>query len=81
MPKMGTTRTIITISEDDKRWLESYGKARGISLAEAIRIGIRKLREDESSDTYRAIIAKTKGLWKRGDGLKYQYNLREEWDK
>jgi len=77
---MGTTRTIITISEDDKRWLESYGKARGISLAEAIRKGIKKLREDESSGMYRVMIDKTRGLWKKGDGLTYQRQLREEWD-
>ena len=78
---MGSTRTIITISEEDKKWLESYGKARGISLAEAIRKGIRKLRENESGDTYRAMIDKTKGLWKKGDGLIYQRRLREEWDR
>jgi len=78
---MGSTRTIITISEEDKRWLESYGKARGISLAEAIRKGIKKLRESESRDTYCAMVDKTKGLWKKGDGLKYQRRLREEWDR
>jgi len=78
---MGSTRTIITISEEDKRWLESYGKARGISLAEAIRKGIKKLRESESRDTYSAMVDKTKGLWKKGDGLKYQRRLREEWDR
>jgi len=77
---MGNTRTIITISEEDKRWLESYGKARGISLAEAIRKGIKKLREDESSGMYRVMIDKTRGLWKKGDGLTYQRQLREEWD-
>ena len=78
---MGTTRTIITISEEDKRWLESYGKARGVSLAEAIRKGIRKLRESEGRDTYGAMVNKTKGLWKKGDGLTYQRRLREEWDR
>lgn len=77
---MGNTRTIITISEEDKRWLESYGKARGISLAEAIRKGIKKLREDESSGMYRVMIDRTRGLWKKGDGLTYQRQLREEWD-
>ncbi|HDM75506.1 MAG TPA: hypothetical protein ENG51_03445 [Deltaproteobacteria bacterium] len=78
---MGNTRTIITISEEDKRWLESYGRARGISLAEAIRRGIKKLREDEATETYRIMITKTKGLWKKGDGLKYQQRLRKEWGR
>ncbi len=78
---MGNTRTIITISEEDKKWIESYGKVHGISLAEAIRKGIRKLRESEKRDTYCTMIDKTKGLWKKGDGLKYQQRLREEWNR
>ncbi len=78
---MENTRTIITISKEDKRWLESYGRARGISLAEAIRQGIKKLREDEATETYRIMITKTRGLWKKGDGLKYQQQLRKEWSR
>ncbi len=37
---MGSLRTIITLSEDDKVWLESYSRTSGISMAEAIRRGI-----------------------------------------
>jgi|LGVE01.1.fsa_nt_gb hypothetical protein len=36
-------RTIITLSEKDKLWLESYGKVFKISVAEAIRQGISRL--------------------------------------
>ena len=78
---MGSTRTIITISDDDKKWLESYGKACGISLAEAIRRGVKRLREEESEAAYKAIVRKTKGLWKKGDGLKYQEKIRSEWER
>ena len=78
---MGSTRIIITIPEEDKRWLEAYGKAHGISVSEAIRQAVRKVRQSEDVNTYRSIVAKTKGLWKRGDGLKYQRALRAEWER
>ena len=77
---MGNKRTIITISDPDKLWLESYSKANGISMAEAIRRGIARLRENEEDHLYRSILRKTKGIWNRGDGLHYQQCEREEWE-
>ena len=76
---MASRRTIITLPEEDKGWLESYGKAYDVSIAEAIRRGIRKLREESTSETYKILIKKTRGLWKKGDGLRYQNKLRSEW--
>ena len=76
---MGSIRTIITLSEEDKRWLESYSNAHQVSLAEAIRQGIRRLKDAELKETYRVLVQSTKGLWKRGDGLKYQREIRSEW--
>ena len=60
-------------------WLESYGKAHNVSVAEAIRRSIRKLREDTSSEIYKIMVKKTRGLWKKGDGLRYQNEIRSEW--
>ena len=77
---MASKRTIITISEEDKRWLESYSKLHRVSMAEAIRQGIRKLKEAELSENYRTLVQVTKGLWKKGDGLKYQKRIRAEWN-
>jgi hypothetical protein len=76
---MGSIRTIITLSEEDKRWLESYSNAHQVSLAEAIRQGIRRLKDAELKETYRVLVKSTKGLWKKGDGLKYQRKIRSEW--
>jgi hypothetical protein len=67
---MGAERTTISISDEEKLWLESYSKARGISTAEAIR---------EEPLGYQSLVAQTKGVWKKGDGLDYQRNLRSEW--
>ncbi|MEE8621565.1 MAG: hypothetical protein V3W52_04510 [Syntrophobacteria bacterium] len=77
---MASKRTIITLSEEDKQWLESYSRAHQISLAEAIRQGIRRLKDAELEKTYRTIVQNTRGIWKEGDGLKYQRKLRSEWD-
>ena len=77
---MGLTRIIISLPEETKTWLESYSKAHGISMAEAIRISLDYLRKEEASDTYRSLLEKTRGIWSRGDGLKYQKKIRNEWD-
>lgn len=76
---MASKRTIITLSESDKKWLESYSRAHEVSLAEAIRQGIRKLRDTEFVETYRDTVQRTQGLWRRGDGLRYQRKIRSEW--
>ena len=49
-------------------------------MAEAIRQGIRKLRESMRQDNYQSVLKKTKGKWKAEDGLEYQNNVRSEWD-
>ena len=78
---MKSTRTIITISEDDKKWLESYGRANQVSVAEAVRRGIYILRESSKQKTYQHLVKETRGIWRKGDGLKYQENGRSEWER
>ncbi len=77
---MASKRTIITISEEDKMWLESYSSLHRVSVAEAIRQGIRKLKDAELFENYQALVQNTKGLWKKGDGLDYQKEIRSEWN-
>lgn len=35
----------------------------------------------EMQETYEALLAQTSGLWKQGDGLRYQKIIRNEWDR
>jgi len=77
---MGSKRTIITISDKERRWLEDYTKTHGISMAEAIRRGIASLKLSEGSAFYQKLVSDTKGTWSKGDGLKYQEQLRSEWE-
>lgn len=76
---MGNQRTIITLSSEDKQWLESYSRSIGISMAEAIRRGIGRLKEEEGKNTYEMLVKTSKGLWKKGNGLTYQKKMRSEW--
>jgi hypothetical protein len=77
---MSSTRTIITISDEEKRWLKSYSQMHRVSLAEAIRKGISCLKAVEGEKTYKALVKETTGIWNQGDGLIYQKRLRSEWD-
>jgi len=77
---MGSTRTIVTLSEDEKRWLMSFSKAHRVSMAEAIRRGIAYLRSSEGTGSYKKSVQQTRGIWKKGDGLQYQQKLRSEWE-
>lgn len=77
---MPSKRTIITLSDMEKRWLMNYTKTQGISMAEAVRRGIACLKASQNSTSYQKMVSKTKGIWLKGDGLKYQEQLRSEWE-
>lgn len=78
---MKSAKTIITISEQEKRWLTSYSALHGVSLAEAVRRGIACLKAAEGHDAYCKIVRNTAGIWKRGDALRYQEEMRSAWGK
>ena len=77
---MGSKRTITTISEEDKTWLDAYSKAINVSVAEVIRQEIKSLRETHESEAYLKLVENTRGIWKQGDGLRYQMGVRSEWE-
>ncbi|MDD5640829.1 MAG: hypothetical protein PHX53_04215 [Syntrophales bacterium] len=66
---MSTKRVTFRISEADKDWLEAYSKAQRISLSGAIRQGIGLLRTEQRQKTYHYLVASTRGIWKRENGL------------
>lgn len=78
---MATKRMIITLPDEVKVWLHGYSQAHGISVAEAIRQGIERLKESEGPELYRRLLESTGGLWRQGDGLTYQQRMRAEWHK
>lgn len=77
---MTSKRTIITLSDLERRWLTNYTKTHRVSMAEAVRRGIACLKASQRSGSYGAFVQRTKGIWLMGDGLKYQERLRSEWE-
>jgi hypothetical protein len=77
---MASTRTLISLPAEDKRWLIDYSRAHGISIAEAVRRGIHNLKLSERQNLYAALLNRTQGLWRKGDGLGYHEKIRAEWD-
>ena len=74
-------RTIVTIEESDKRWLDRYSNQHGRSTAETIRLAIREFQKKLRSGDYRRILKNTAGLLKgKGDSVSFVRKLREEWD-
>ena len=76
---MRSTRTIVSLSEEDKSWLQKYSKRKGVSMAEAIRKGVSRLRDEERPSLYHIVLESTRGIWAKGDGLEYQEKMRKEW--
>lgn len=74
-------RTIISISEDDKRWLEERAAQEGIPMTEVVRRALRQMREkaEREEPPTETLLSQTQGLWTKEDGLEYQRRLRGEW--
>lgn len=77
---MASKRLIISLPDEDKLWLEGYSRVHKISVAEAIRQGIGQLKKNQRQRTYEQLVERTSGLWKKGDGLEYQIEMRAEWE-
>lgn len=77
------TRTIISIPEDEKKWLDTYGKRHKISSAEVVRLAVRKFRRQEAGGGPDGVLRRTAGSWKsiRGETGEYDNDLRAEWER
>lgn len=74
-------RTLISLEDKDKRWLDRTAAAEGVPMTELIRRAVRLLREQSRIERPRLddLLDRTSGSWTVGDGLKYQRKLRREW--
>ena len=74
-------RTIVTIEESDKRWLDRYSDRHNHSTAETIRLAIKEFQKKMRSGDYRRILKNTAGIFKdKDDSVLFVRKLREEWD-
>ncbi len=74
-------RTIVSIEEEDKAWLDVKAVEEKVSRAELIRRAVRFYRKasETQARSFRRLLEETSGIWKGEDGLAYQLRLRDEW--
>jgi hypothetical protein len=72
------TRLILSLEEREKSWLKRRSQETGESMAQIIREAVRQLEEADQR-SLDEILAATRGLWRKGDGLQYQRRIRREW--
>ena len=76
-------RTIISLDEESKEWLDRQARQENISTAELIRTAVKQYRAEKKGEapSIDDLLKQTSGIWKAGDGLTYQRRLRKEWQK
>ena len=74
-------RTVVSLEDGDKNWLDERAAAEGVSMTELVRRAVRLLRQESRRGRpgLEDLLARTAGLWRHGDGLEYQRKLRREW--
>lgn len=72
------TRMLISLEENDRRWLEQRAQETGVPMSEVVRQAIRHAQET-GQKPMKDLLASTKGLWRQGDGLRYQRRIRKDW--
>ncbi len=78
-------RTLISLEDEDKRWLDRKAKEEGATMAQVVRTAVRRYREqcerEKGEPSLEELLQRTSGLWKGGDGLEAQLRLRGEWEE
>ena len=71
-------RTIISLNEEDKAWLDRHGVKKGLTMTELVRRSVRLYRQtsDPADSEFAAVLGQTRGVWKNVGGLQYQRRLR-----
>jgi len=74
-------RTVISLKEDDKAWLDRRAEEEGTTMTALVRRAVALLRSQirKTDPPLEALIEETRGIWTAGDGLSYQERIRGEW--
>jgi hypothetical protein len=79
-------KTLISLEEKQKKWLDSLAKEKGVPMAYLVREAVAEYMVHGShprpqKPDLKELIRRTAGGWKGEDGLKYQLKIRQEWDR
>ncbi|MBU0476068.1 MAG: hypothetical protein KKF62_18125 [Bacteroidetes bacterium] len=75
------TRTLISIPQELKIWLDDYSKKNNKPTAETIREAIKAFRNKMEMESKVDLLSQTSGLWKDKhlNSIDYVESLRNEW--
>lgn len=78
---MKNVRAVISLHEDDKRWLDKQATREGVPMTELIRRAVRLLRAHQPTNGrgLDELLDATAGNWQGKDGIAYQRRVRDEW--
>ena len=75
-------RTVISLDEEDKQWLDEKASSEGIPMTEVIRRAVRRMRSKEmAAGAFDELLQATSGIGSGEDGLLVQKRLRNEWSR
>jgi hypothetical protein len=78
-------RTLISLDDEDKRWLDRKAKKEGMTMAQVVRIAVGQYREqcerEATQPSLEELLRRTSGIREGLDGLEAQRRLRDEWEK
>jgi len=78
-------RTLISLDEEDKTWLDRRAKEEGLTMTQLVRMAVKRYREQcETSagePSLEQALRRTAGLRRGGDGLAWQQEIRGEWEE
>ena len=78
----GLIRTVISLDDEQKAWLDRQAALRRVSIASLIRQAVSEFQIREqgvSTASFQEVLKQTAGIWQAGDGLEYQERIRKEW--
>lgn len=77
-------RTLISLDDEDKTWLDRRAKEEGLTMTQLVRNAVKRYREQcEASagePSLDQLLQRTAGIRQGGDGLAWQQEVRGEWE-
>lgn len=77
-------RTVVSLEPEEKTWVDQQAAKEHVSMATIIRDAIHHYRQEletEKRPSFTELLKQTQGITEMDDGLQYQINIRNEWDK
>jgi hypothetical protein len=78
-------RTLISLDEEDKTWLDRRAKEEGLTMTQLVRMAVKRYREQceasEGEPSLEQALRRTAGIRGGGDGLAWQQEIRGEWEE